>query len=250
MNNLLQETLGEEFFKRGQRNNNYSLRAFARDLGLAPSTLSEVLRGKKLLSPKRVREVGSLISLPIEIIIALEKYCEGGYSNIPLDSPEHINFIVNWYYPAILSLFETKESQSCPRWISERLNVSLPKVEKALKDMITLNFLEKSDKSEGIKLSVKKTSGMPQVPSEIFRKVKYQQIEKIRETLDRLEDQKTYKASDITSITLAIDPRKMPEAIKKIARFRRQISDFLYEGEREEVYTLFISLFPLTDSKT
>jgi len=52
-----QELLQKEFATRVARNKNYSLRAFARDLELAPSTVSEIMSGKYKLSDERLAEI-------------------------------------------------------------------------------------------------------------------------------------------------------------------------------------------------
>lgn len=51
------EILSREFQKRRERNANYSLRSFARDLDLAPSRLSEILNYKQGLSQEKAKEV-------------------------------------------------------------------------------------------------------------------------------------------------------------------------------------------------
>jgi hypothetical protein len=48
-------------------------------------------------------------------------------------------------------------------------------------------------------------------------------------------------------LTMAIDRRRLPEAIEMITRFRRELGLFLEQDERKtDVYQLSISLFPVT----
>lgn len=60
------EVLKVEFSTRKQRNQNYSLRAFARDIDLSPSTVSRVFNNKYDLSTKLIEEVLSKIGLPAD----------------------------------------------------------------------------------------------------------------------------------------------------------------------------------------
>lgn len=53
-----QQALETEFGLRRQRNPRYSLRAFARDLGTDHSTLSQILRRRRALSPRMVQRFG------------------------------------------------------------------------------------------------------------------------------------------------------------------------------------------------
>jgi len=52
-----------EFNQRHRRNARYSLRAFARDLGTDHATLSQLLRGRRILSPRLVRQFGRRLHL-------------------------------------------------------------------------------------------------------------------------------------------------------------------------------------------
>ena len=51
-----------------------------------------------------------------------------------------------------------------------------------------------------------------------------------------------------TSSTVAIDPKYLPEAVKKITKFRRELSEFVTTvGPPKEVYHLGISFYPVTN---
>jgi uncharacterized protein (TIGR02147 family) len=49
--------LAEELNRRKRRNNCYSLRAFARSLGIDPAILSRAIAGKRSLSAKTIRKI-------------------------------------------------------------------------------------------------------------------------------------------------------------------------------------------------
>lgn len=51
---------------------------------------------------------------------------------------------------------------------------------------------------------------------------------------------------DITSMTMAIDVRKIQEAKKRIREFRKDMAAFLEEGEATEVYSLNVQFIPIT----
>ncbi|MBL9201492.1 MAG: hypothetical protein JNL39_13365 [Opitutaceae bacterium] len=55
--------LTAELAQRRARNARYSLRAFARDLGTDHATLSQLLRGRRVLSPRLVRQFGRRLHL-------------------------------------------------------------------------------------------------------------------------------------------------------------------------------------------
>ncbi len=59
----LKVLLAAELAQRRQRNARYSLRAFARDLGTDHATLSQLMRGRRVLSPAMVRQIGRKLHL-------------------------------------------------------------------------------------------------------------------------------------------------------------------------------------------
>lgn len=62
------QTLEHEFGQRRARNPRYSLRAFARFLGTDHATLSQILRGRRPLSPQMVRRFGGRLGLSPALI--------------------------------------------------------------------------------------------------------------------------------------------------------------------------------------
>ncbi len=107
----LKQTLVAEFEQRRRRNARYSLRAFARDLGTDHATLSQLLRGRRILSPRLVRQFGRRLHLS-EADIA--DACE-----------EH-------HADAILRLARLAAFKPESRWIATRTGLPLDAVNAAL----------------------------------------------------------------------------------------------------------------------
>lgn len=59
----IRDHLRSELSRRQARNPLYSLRAFARDLAIDHSTLSQILRGRRRLTPRSVRRLGPKLGL-------------------------------------------------------------------------------------------------------------------------------------------------------------------------------------------
>ena len=49
----------------------------------------------------------------------------------------------------------------------------------------------------------------------------------------------------ITSMTMAIDPEKLPAAKKMIREFNQTLCQFLENGKRKRVYNLGVALYPI-----
>ncbi len=144
-----------EFFFRHHKNPAYSMSAFARDLGIAPSRLSEIFSGKQGLSPKRAREVGSKIGYRAKKLTwfcnlvasetarspkmkaaaraKLEEVRNGVMSEaiqtrLPVD--------LRWEHIAVRRMALMDEFRESAEWISEKLGVSTEVIRRVLSDLI------------------------------------------------------------------------------------------------------------------
>lgn len=107
----LRQLLATEFARRRHGNARYSLRAFARDLGTDHATLSQVMRGRRVLSPRLVRQFGRKLHLgPADIAEACERH----------------------HADAILRLARLKSFRADSRWIATRTCLPLDAVNAAL----------------------------------------------------------------------------------------------------------------------
>ena len=103
--------LKTEFVQRRGRNPHYSLRAFARDLGTDHSSLSQILRSRRRLSPQTIRRFGGRLRLPPQVIT---EAC------------------VQQNAQAILLLVRAPLFRTHSRWIATRTGIPLDAVNTAL----------------------------------------------------------------------------------------------------------------------
>ncbi len=245
--------LNEAFMEAKMRNPAFSLRAFARRVQLPPSAVSEVLNGKRRVSRKVAQKVVVNLGLnPKESKAILDLFPEKSEKGVAAAdaassaeflqlSMDHFRLIADWYHYAVLSLVETEDFQSDCAWISARLGVRLTDIEGAVERLIRLNLLRRlpSGKFRGTGHPIHSTD---EIVSTALRKHHAQNLELARLSLERdsMEDR------DFTSVTMAVDPRKLLEAKKMIRDFRDRLCAYLESGRKHEVYTLHFSLFPLT----
>lgn len=137
--NILEVLLEE----RRKRNPSYSLRAFARDLGVSGSRLSEILNGKQGLSLKYARKFSDILQFDED---ESEYFCNlvvSSHSRRKLDRESakrkiqefksaKTGKISEWIYPAVQSLSKLSSYQATPEWVSERLGISLEEAKEAL----------------------------------------------------------------------------------------------------------------------
>jgi uncharacterized protein (TIGR02147 family) len=155
-------------------------------------------------------------------------------------SNDEFNTIADPIHFALLALMETTGFRSDIKWIASRLRYSVKKTKAALDRLLRLGLIT----VQGGELHIPETSGETthDVPSAALRKFHNANIKKAAHALRSIPIEKR----DITSITLAIAPERIPLAKELIRRFRKKIAIHLQEGEKSEVYLLNIQLIPLT----
>lgn len=109
------EALHTEFLARRRRNARYSLRAFARFLGVDHSTLSQILRSRRSLSPRMVALLGRKLGLSATFV------AEARHQQIA---------------ESVLRLTRSKSFRPNSRWIATRTGLPLDAVNSALDHLI------------------------------------------------------------------------------------------------------------------
>ena len=246
------ELMQREFLRCQSRNSSYSLRAYAKKLGLFPSALSEILNGKRPITRKMGQKILTRLAHDPaesgEILLSLK-----GRNTKPSSGPhvltqsftqlssDQYRVLSDWYYFALLSLAETAGFRPDPKWIARRLGIRVSEARTALARLKRLGLLvqDTSGKISPTGASLTTTSDVRDLS---LQKSHHQNLDLARRSLD--ED--SVEIRDITAITLAIAPSKMKRAKERIQRFRREMAEFLEAGEKEEVYKLCIQLFPVS----
>ncbi len=255
--------LRDELEVRCSRNARYSLRAFARDLGVTSSRLSEVLRGRYGIS----REAAILIAKRLDWSESETAYfCDlvdaeharskkkkaeakarvettpGEYQQLTLDS---FQVISDWYHYAILELTLIETFQSDTAWIAKRLGISDHVALAAIERLKRLDLLE--EKNGRLRATDGFTASPSGIPSDAIKKFHRQLLEK---TLSSIYLQ-SVEERDLSHLILAVNKDQIPEAKEEIKKFRRAFdARFTKTAKRDEVYCLGISFFRLQEKES
>lgn len=235
--------LQAEFTARTRSNPSYSLRAFARFLQMEASSVSQILSGKRNASDRVIRSICNRLSVDPELSHHFLKNVGEYtvlYQQVAMDA---FAVIADWYHYAILELTFTKNFQSSPKWIAKKLNISPAEVRVAIERLERLELIEvKNGKLRKIETYL--TNGPDGFTAPALRELQRQVLRKALTAIDETPQEK----KSITSMTMAIDPKKLPEAALRIKKFRRELCSFLEDGPRTYVYNLGIQLYPVSDS--
>jgi uncharacterized protein (TIGR02147 family) len=213
---------------------------------MAASELSEFLRDVRRLSDKRAVKIIAKLDLTSSENEKIKRRRAGILAGIPLlenivlTQAEHSE-VSEWYHFAILSLAETVDFCSKPAWISQRLNITESQAEDAVAKLLKFGMLVQTTEGQCV-ASGRSYATTDGIPSKSIRSAHHKNFALAANALEHVP----IDYRDFRSVTVAIDPANLPQAKELIAEFRDRLSNFLEEGEKQEVYKLCIQLFPLT----
>lgn len=242
--------LQAELARRCSTNPAYSLRAFARDLEIDHSTLSQLLRGKRALTAPTIEALAPFFGLDAA---AVDRYARfersagvvGDANEEQMSSLAHdaAELLSDWRHFAILELLRLRDFKPDSRWIARVLGASVDEVNLALHRLIRLGLLRMDAPDHWVDLCgdlvVSRDDFGQAAIQHLFEQVHRLALEAAREVPAEWQEH--------SSVTLAIDTNRLPEAIEKVQRFRREWVDRFSGGsESDAVYQLEIRFFPLT----
>ncbi|MGE3609534.1 MAG: DUF4423 domain-containing protein [Bacteriovoracaceae bacterium] len=246
----------EEFSRKQRTNAQYSLRAYARDLGMHPSTLSQVMKGNRPLPLRNSPGVINSLKLgPKDKTLFMESLYRRKTSldNIeiePLDErfmldESYYKTLAEWEHFAVLELYEIANFKATTEDIAKKLKITLNRAEVVVNNLLNSGLL-KIDEAGNLERTHSAVKTTEDVKSQAL-------IESHKETLtmgiNKLEEVEI-ELRDFSSTTVAIDLEKLMEAKTIIREFRQKMSALLKDGHKTDLYQLAIQFFPLTDSKS
>ncbi len=238
------EWIRREYHERRNRNQQYSLRAFARLVGISPGALWEIIRGKRPLSLKTAQRIADRLAFsPVEKDLFLRLASGDRDATYVELSEDRFALIAEWHHYALISLLETTDCQFDVHWLARRLGLIPSEITASLDLLERLGLIEKS--GVGYRTLAALTTSQD-VPSTALKQSHREGLEQAIQAIE----QAPLQSRDISSITMAINVSQIPKAKELIRKFRRDLSGLLESGVRSEVYNLNIQLVPVTKEIT
>ncbi len=257
------EFLKAALVERQKKNPQFSLRAFAKQLGLSPAGLTRILQGQKNLSLDRASEIARKLALG-------EKETEYLYTLIQMGSTknadvkaafqdrlnqirgttptydlsvDHFKLISDWYHLAIYEMVDVDGVDFTPAGIASFLGISKPEAELAIARLLRLELITiENGRPRRLTNDLLVSS---QIPNEAMRKHYRQILDKALKAVD--EQSPSEKV--IGTQTFAFDPEQLPEASKLTAQYLQAMCELAARSsKRTEMYQLFTEFFKLNTS--
>ena len=238
------ELLLIELNRRRNRNALYSLRAFARDLGIGVGSLSEVLSHKREFSRKNLAKILQHLEITQEqrniLLKKRSRILKTPEEKYQLLLEDQFKLISDWYYLGILNLAKLKSNKAQPKWIAQRLNIQLYQCIEALERLQRLGLL-KIEKNKLIRTSQPLTTSND-LPSIAIRKHHSQNLELAEKSLYR----DPVHLREFGSVTMPLNLKNLPKLKNLLLKTRKKAADLVEDSQADQVYTLSFQLFPLT----
>lgn len=248
------EILNDEFKKRNRRNPRYSVRAFARDLGISQSNASLLIRGRSGLSRVKAQTLGEklgfkgedllyFVDLSVsecskhsetrkEAALRLRQY-NSRFNTIGIELARAIS---SWQTLVTIELFQIYQKKTSVEMISKALQMSDLKVRSILRNLRHLNILK------GHKI-LTDFMALPDgaADAEIYRF----HIEMLQKAASVVYDPKV-KEKNISTAVIRMRKSDFDWAVKEFRQFRRTLSAKLESGNgHDSVFCISTPFFRL-----
>lgn len=244
----------EELSTRQRFNPQYSLRAFARDIGVHPATLSQVIKGQRPLPIKTSLSVVEKMALsPKERTLFLESLYRSKTTidDIKINASDeryildesYYKVIAQWEHYAVLTLFDLPRFDCSVEEISQSLGITKNRAQIVLENLLTSGLLVLEE--DGYKKTKNVVRTTEDIGSMALKESHKETLDIGKQKLDEVE----VMLRDFSAMTVALDLEKLTEAKTIIREFRQKMAALLRGGNKTDVYQLAIQFYPLTKNQ-
>jgi uncharacterized protein (TIGR02147 family) len=261
--------LVDELKKRQTQDRNYSLRAFAKELNVRSSRLSEILSGKVGLSEERALHIAQSLKISDEetkIFVDLVQSTHGrgvvtkklAAERLRQRFPEarqlqldEIEVIADWYHSAMLELIKSDNSDHSVPYMSRRLGVPEATVQEAVERLLRLGLV--APEGAGFKLGHEHRTTVSNIPSSAIRECHRQILQKAENSLEA----RAVGERDFSALMFSIQKHQVPALKEFLMKMRRELKGELEQigktpgevpQEKDSVYCFSAQLFELTEN--
>jgi len=208
------------------------------------------MRGSRPFTERMIRDLGARLGHEPERI---EAFVAGERSDPPRSEPrldvvrqltaDTLAVLSEFEHHALLELTHVDDFRADVRWIARVLDVTPDRVNVVLQRLCRLGLLERVEPDEWVDRLGDVTTVLDAEGASIVRHLSRELESRVRSP--------SSEAAEASSTILAVDHERVPEALARIARFRRDLLELLASsGRRDGVYRLEVRLEPLTTDPT
>ncbi len=242
----IQKLMNESFVELRLRNASFSLRAYAQKLGLAPSAVSEIMKGKRKVSSKMAEKIADKLNISPGAraeLLAL-------FYHRPLDPTqtqhlanlnEKFHFLSKWYHQAILALVRTAEFEASAEWLARRLGLKLAEAKEGFERLQALGLIRQDD--QGHWIEVLQDLGEVENAHSAQQRHLQHAIEEATECFNRSKVENSHFATSL----VAFHPNQLDRAKTRIQEFLQSLAKELQAEETPtEIFRLNVQVYQVS----
>jgi uncharacterized protein (TIGR02147 family) len=254
------EILRSKLQEKTDRNRRYSLRAFAKDLGLSPALLSQVLGGKRGMSETMARDVASKLKLTAvqqayfcDLVAAdhaksdtkktqaqerLKNYDRTKIKQLGLEYFRHIH---EWHHYAILECIGLKDFQSSTSWLAKKLSIEEIKIRIAVERLEEVGLLKITPEGKWLDthahVQIRLDAEATKLALQQYAHLGMEALTKVPMT-----------NRENAAFVMSVDSKRIEEAKKVLADFNQSFIEKFNasDDEKDAVFVLATQFFPVT----
>lgn len=253
--------LKEVLLQKCAKNSRYSMRAFAKQIGISASHLSRVINGQKDISAHSALKIGLELKLndqELEHFLDLvnfetadshtQKMIQSRINERVYRLPkktiemEMFKVIADWYHLPLFELMKSKRFVANEQWIAKRLSLSLVEVKTAIDRLEYVGLIKRMQNGYEILEADVQTSD--DVASIAIKKHHEQMSHKAVEALSCTVDEREFQ-----SLQLCFDQKNLKKAKKRIRDFVSKFDQEFKTNSSQDIYQMNLQFFNLTKNK-
>ena len=255
------EYLRKEFQRRTCQNPSYSLRAFARDLDLPVSSVSEVMSGRTGISQRRAHQLATKLGLSAEEKAHFQDLVDSSHarnsekkrrafervevrlrSRVSDMEEQQFELLSDWRYYVILEALQLKDCEPSAQGIADRTGFRLSVVRELLKQLDRHQLIEWNGEKVTSRLDFVRVQ--PKAPSQVMRAFHKELMKKGEREIDL----QSWDRREYSSTIFSLKKSELEEA-KSFLREMRQVfaKKFSRSNEKDEIYCLSMQFFSLLE---
>jgi uncharacterized protein (TIGR02147 family) len=251
--------LRRELDRRLETNSRYSLRAFSRFLRMSAGELSEIMSGRRTLTPRAAKKISLALSLsPAEerqlISATLKPVAPApmkGPSSLALDE-DQFRFLGDWSCFAILNLIDAEKVKWDSKRVARRLGLDVAQASSAMARLVRLNLVQvQNGFAQAIRPTGDEIVSVDSVGSSAAIRRYHRDL--LLKGVEAIESQAP-DVRELGGIGFALAPEDVVDVKKMIRDFQDELLGFVERrakrrrkmGQTLEVYQLQMILFRLS----
>lgn len=252
------QILEQSFLLRRAQNQSYSRNAFARDLGIYPSQLSEVFKGRKGLSEDAARKLSKKLKLSEKEERVFILSVKAKHSRLPevrksaeknlqvmsgseFELPKHeYQIVADWLHFAVMELLRIRPTATATD-LTSYFAVEISRVRKVIENLTQAKLIKKQ--GSGFRV-VDSTVFAPRGIPSPAKRLHHLKLLKVASGAYLKQD---FDQRDFMSQIISVDSKRIKEAKKLINEFHKRMNSLLSSDrtKKSAVYVFSTQLYSL-----